>query len=147
MRRVAGLVASALGTFLIVVALFLRIYGPGQAIKFPLNENTISTLTADNVSYFSPSTLTEVTGVHMIDTTTVQGDVAAGDSSRAVWNEFTYLYDQTNLQVYQYSLQRLAFDRRSGTLINCCGTHIGSNSTVHVSGLGYVWPLSAQKKT
>ena len=54
MRRVAGLVMSALGTFLVVLALLLRFYVAGQAIKFPLNENSISTLTANNASYFSP---------------------------------------------------------------------------------------------
>ncbi len=76
MRRVAGLVASALGTFLIVLALLTRFYVVGQAVKFPENESTIAALSASNVSYFSPALLSEQTGVTMTDTTTVQGDVA-----------------------------------------------------------------------
>jgi hypothetical protein len=147
MRRVAGLVASALGTFLIVLALLTRFYVAGQAIKFPLNESTVATLSASNVSYFSPALLAELTGVTMTDTTTVQGDEASSNSSRAVWNEFSYVYDQTNHQTFNYSLERLAFDRRTGALVNCCGAYIGTNTKLHFSGLGFVWPLGAQKKT
>jgi hypothetical protein len=147
MRRVVGLVASALGTFLIVLALLTRFYVAGQAIKFPLNENSVTTLTASNVSYFSPAALAERTGVTMTDTTTVQGDVASSNSSRAVWDEFTYLYDSTNSQTFDYSLARLAFDRRTGALLDCCGAYVGSDTKLKFSGLGYVWPLGAQQKT
>ena len=147
MRRVAGLVAAALGTFLIVLALLIRFFVVGEAVKFPLNENAISTLVATNASYFSPATLSEQTGVKLHDTLTVQGDNAAGTSSRAVWNEFSYLFDETNLQTVHYSTQRLAFDRRTGELINCCDAAIGTNNNVHMSGLGFVWPLGAQKQT
>ena len=147
MRRVAGLVASALGTFLIVLALLTRFYVADQAIKFPLNESSVSTLTASNASYFSASALQERTGVNLTDTTTVQGDVASSNSSRAVWNEFTYLYDSTNHQAFDYSLSRLAFDRRTGALQNCCGAAIGTDTKLKFSGLGYVWPLGSQKTT
>ena len=78
---------------------------------------------------------------------TVEGDNASGSLSRAVWNEFSYVYDETNRLTYTYSTQRLAFDRRTGELVNCCGTAVGTNSSVHVSGLGFVWPIGAQKKT
>ena len=146
MRRVVGLVATALGSFLVVLALLLRFYVVGEVIKFPLNENTVTTLTATHASYFSPGLLQEFTGVSMIDTMTTQGDVAAGSSRVAVWNSFSYLYDSTNKQAFSYSLQRLAFDRRSAELVNCCGTNISSKK-LRVSGLGYVWPFSAQKTT
>jgi hypothetical protein len=147
MRRVVGLVLSALGTFLIVLALLTKFVVAGEAVKFPLNENTITTLKAQNASYFSPSTLTEEKGVTLEDTLTTQGDNAAGSSSTAVWNQFNYVYDQTNFLDVQYSTERLAFDRKSGELINCCGTAIGTDTSAHVSGLGLVWPLNAQKKT
>lgn len=147
MRRVTGLVLSALAAFLIVLALITRFVVVGQAVKFPLNEKTISTLVASNASYFSPAKLAELTGVTLNDTVTVEGDNASGNSSRAVWNEFSYIYDATHRLTYNYSTDRLAFDRRSGELINCCGTAIGTNSSVHVSGLGFVWPIGAQKKT
>ncbi len=146
MRRVTGLLAVALGTFLIVLAVLTRLYIVGQVVKFPLDENTVTTLSASNVSYFNTGLLQELTRVSMTDTSTTQGDVAAGSSHTAVWNNFTYLYDNTNQLTYSYSLRRLAFDRRSGELINCCGAAIDGKK-VHLSGLGYVWPLNAQKQT
>ncbi|HUC26517.1 MAG TPA: DUF3068 domain-containing protein [Streptosporangiaceae bacterium] len=147
MRRVAGLVLSALGAFLIVLALLTRFVVVGEAVKFPLNEKSISTLTASNASYFSPSKLRELTGVTLQDTVTVEGDNASGNTSRAVWNEFSYVYDKTNRLTYDYSFMRLAFDRRTGELINCCGAAIGTNSSVHMSGQGFVWPIGAQQQT
>jgi len=146
MLRGTGLVASALGAFLIVLALFTRFYIADQAIKFPLNEHTVTTLSARDVSYFNPSELQELTGVTMTDTTTTEGDVASGSDSTAVWNNFSYIFDQTNGMTYNYSLQRLAFDRRSGDLVDCCGANIDAKR-VRFSGLGYVWPLGAQKTT
>ena len=148
MRRVIGLIASALGTFLIVLALFVRFYVADQAIKFPLNENEITELTASNVSYFNPTLVKELSGVTMHLTNTVQGSVADGSSSRAVWTEFTYLYDATNRQQVEYFLQRLPFNRRTGEFVNCCGAYVGADTNLTgESGLAYVWPFNAQKKT
>jgi len=148
MRRVIGLTASGLGTFFVVVALLMHFYVVGVAVKFPLNEYLVSTLVGHNVSYFSVAKLNELSGVTMQVTATVEGDVAAGTSTRAVWTEFSYAYDQTNGLIYQYSIQRLAFDRRTGVLIgNCCGDSIGTDTALHLSGQGYVWPFNTQKRT
>ncbi len=147
MRRVAGLVAAGLGAFLVVLALLIRFVVVGEAVKFPLNENSITTLIATNASYFSPVQVKVVSGVTLEDTMTVQGDNAAGNSSRAVWNEFSYLYDETNHATVSDTLNRLAFDRRTGILINCCGTAVGTKMNPHVSGQGYVWPFNVQKQT
>lgn len=146
MRRGTGLVASALGAFLIALALMTRFYVAGQAIKFPLNEHTVTTLLARNVSYFNPGLLQKQSGATMTETSTTEGDVASGSSGTAVWDSFSYVFDQTNNLTYSYSLQRLAFNRRSGELINCCGATINAKR-VHLSGLGYVWPFGAQKTT
>jgi hypothetical protein len=147
MRRVAGLVAAGLGAFLVVLALLIRFVVVGETVKFPLNENSITTLIATNASYFNPTQLKVVSGVTLEDTVTVQGDNAAGNSSRAVWNEFSYLYDETNHATVSSSLNRLAFDRRTGILIDCCGTTVGTKMNPHVSGQGYVWPFNVQKQT
>lgn len=146
MRRGTGLVATALGVFLIVLALMTRFYIAGQAIKFPLNEHTITTMLASDVSYFNPGELQSLTGVTMTDTSTTEGDVASGSSGTAVWNNFSYVFDRTNGLPYDYSLQRLAFDRRSGELTSCCGANVDAKK-VRFSGLGYVWPFGAQKTT
>jgi hypothetical protein len=144
MRRVIGLVASGLGAFLLVSGLLMRFYVAGHVIKFPLNEYRITTLAGQHVTYFSPSLLKDVTGVSMRVTRTIEGDMAAGASSRAVWTQFSYSYDATNGIAYQALTQRSAFDRRTGALIACCGETVGAY-TGRQSGLAFVWPFGTQQ--
>jgi hypothetical protein len=149
MRRVIGLVLGGLGAFFIAAALLTRFYVAAQVLKFPLNEYHVTTLQGDNATYFSPVKLTDLSGITMRVTDTIEGDVEAGSSTRAVWNEFTYLYDVTNGTPYQYTSRRQAFGRRSGELVNCCGAFVGSNANTAVrqSGLAAVWPYGAKKET
>src|SRR6185312_926299 len=57
-------------------------------------------------------------------------------------------YDVTNAKVFQYSSRRAAFDRRTSQLVNCCGAHVGGNTSIHQTGLsGYVWPIGTQRQT
>jgi Porin PorA len=147
MRRGAGLVLSALGAFLMVFALFIRFVVAPAAVKFPLNEYSVTNVVAQNANYFSPIKLFEFTGVTLQETVTVKGDNSLGNSSHAVWNEFSYLKDTTDNLKVQYSKETLVFDRKTGLLINCCGSSVGPSGSAHVSGLGFVWPLAAQKKT
>jgi hypothetical protein len=119
-----------------------------QVIKFPLNEYETATLVANNASYFSPSSLTEKTGVTMQATYTIKGDGPKGTSSTAVWNEYAYVYDRTNHQTVQQMTRRFAFDRKTGQLVNCCGANVDGNSSVQQRGyVGYVFPIGTQKRT
>src|SRR5260370_11114937 len=110
MRRVLGVTLTGLGAFLLVVAAMCRFYLPGQVVKFPLNEYSVSAMTGQNVSYFSQKTGTVVNGATVRATSTVQGDVAGGSSSTAVWNDVTGLFDVTSSpQVpISYTTERLA---------------------------------------
>jgi Porin PorA len=144
MRRLVGTVASGLGMFLVVFALLLHFYVVGVAVKFPVNTFTISTLMGHDVSYFNTTKLTELSGVTMKVTNTTQGDAAAGNSARAVYNTFTYIYDETNNQTFQFSTSRMAFDRKTGELINCCGAAVGTNTKIHMTGLGVLFPLGTK---
>jgi hypothetical protein len=148
MRRVMGLTFVGVGAFLIVGAVLVRMYVAGQLVKFPLNEYVKTTLYAKNVSYFSPALVKSVTGATIKVTDTVQGDAKAGSSSVTVWNEFTYLYDETNHKEYAVSTRRAAFNRRTGQLVDCCGASVNGNSTIRqTGGSGYVFPFGTQKKT
>ena len=148
MRRIAGLALVGLGAFLLVAALLTRTYVAGQLVKFPLNTYVKTTLIGKDVSYFSPKLVRPVTGATMQVTDTVKGDSAAGSSSTAVWDEFTYLYDRTNHVVFSYTTRRAAFDRRTAVLVDCCGANIGGNSAIRQTGLsGYVWPIGTDKRT
>ena len=148
MRRIVGLALVGLGAFLLVAALLTRTYVAGQLVKFPLNTYVKTTLVGKDVSYFSPKLVRPVSGALMQVTDTVKGDAAAGNSSTAVWDEFTYLYDRTNHVAFSYTTRRAAFDRRTAVLVDCCGANIGGNSTIRQTGLsGYVWPIGTQKQT
>ena len=148
MRRVIGLILTGAGTFLIVCAVLLPTWVSSQVIKFPLNEYETATLAASNASYFSPTTLTEKTGVNLQATYTIKGDGAAGNSSTAVWDEYSYVYDLTNHQAVQQATRRFAFHRRTALLVNCCGANINGDSSIEQRGyLGYVFPIGTQKQT
>ena len=151
MRRVLGLVLTGLGAFLLALALLLRFYLPGQVVKFPLNEYLVTTLTGHNVTYFNAKQLRVLTGATAKATSTVEGDVSAGSSSVAVWNDFTAVEDTTNNAPIEYISQRSAFNRRTGATVDCCGAYISISNvgtrTGHQSGQGFVWPLGTQKQT
>jgi hypothetical protein len=148
MRRVIGLILTGAGTFLIVCAVLLPTWVSSQVIKFPLNEFETATLAASNASYFSPSSLTEKTGVSLEATYTIKGDGAAGNSSTAVWDEYSYAYDLTNRQPVQQMTRRFAFDRRTALLVMCCGANVNGDSSIDQRGyLWYVFPIGTQKQT
>jgi hypothetical protein len=150
MRRQVGVTLTGLGAFLLVLALLSHFFLPGQLIKFPLDEYTVSRLTGTNVSYFSAATGQEVNGASVRAVATTQGDVSAGTSSTAVWNNVTGVFDITTSSnpgtAISYTTERFAFDRRTGVLVNCCGAEVGT-SRPHFSGQGYVWPIGTQKQT
>jgi len=148
MRRVIGLTLAGLGAFLIVTAVLLPTWVSSQVIKFPLNEYESATLTASNASYFSASSLTEKTGVSLEATYTIKGDGAAGTSSTAVWDEYSYVYDTTSKQAVQQMTRRFAFDRKTAVLVDCCGANINGDSSIEQRGyVGYVFPIGTQKQT
>jgi hypothetical protein len=148
MRRRVGLVLAGLGTCLIVFAVLMPTWVSSRVLKFPLNEYATATLTASNASYFSPAKLTEMTGVNMEATYTIKGNAAVGSSSTAVWNQFIYVYDQTNKLPFQTMTRTMAFDRRTAQLINCCGANVNGDSSVEQSGtVGYVFPIGTQQQT
>jgi hypothetical protein len=151
MRRVLGTTLTALGAFFLVLAVLLRFVLAGQVIKFPLNEYVKTTLAGQGVSYFSQGYGKVITSVSAQITSTIWGDVAAGTSSTAVWNEFTAVEDTTNSVPIQYVSQRSAFDRRSGLIVDCCGAYVNITSvgttSGHQSGLAYTWPIGTRAIT
>src|SRR5919108_3664295 len=147
MRRV-GLVLAGLGACLVVFAVLMVTWVSSQVIKFPLNQYASVTLTDSNASYFSPAKLAPLTGVTMEATYTIKGNAAAGNSSTAVWNQFLYVYDQTNKLPFQSMTRTFAFDRKTAQLVNCCGANVNGNTSVRQYGyVGIVLPIGTQKKT
>ncbi len=148
MRGIIGLILAGLGAFLILVAVLLPTWVVGQVLKFPLSESETATLEASNASYFSVTALRERTGVTLRATYTITGDASAGNSSTAVWNQTSDVYDVTNHAQVQQMTRRLAFNRRTGQLVDCCGASVNGDKSVRQTGLvGYVFPIGTQKQT
>jgi hypothetical protein len=150
MRRPVGVTLTGLGAFLLVLALMSYFFLPGQLIKFPLNEYSVSWLIGSDMTYFSPSSYSEVNGATIRVIATTQGNVVAGTSSTAIWTTQTGIFDITHggnpgIPI-QYPTETFAFNRRTGVLDNCCGAEVGTVRP-HFSGQGYVWPIGVQKKT
>lgn len=153
MRRVVWSVLVGLGVFFIVVAIMARFFIPGQAIKFPLNEFSKSTVQADNASYFSPKNVTEESGVTLQATNTQKGDVAAAksmgtSSTVAVWQSYTAIEDISNHEPVSIPAQgdTLAFDRKTGVLVPWSGNTVGGKP-VTVHGQGPLFPLGTKKQS
>lgn len=152
MRRVVWSVLAGLGAFFIVLAIMSKLYVPGQAVKFPLNEYSVTTMIANNASWFSPKSVSELSNVTLEITNTVKGDVSAADSlgssKYAVWQSFAATEDTTNHQSVDIpaTADVLAFDRKTGVLIPWSGNTVGGKHVSSVSGQGYVWPLGAKKQ-
>jgi len=148
MRGIIGLILAGLGAFLILVAVLLPTWVVGQVLKFPLSESETATLEASNASYFSVAALRERTGVTLRATYTITGDASAGNSSTAVWNQTSDVYDVTNHAQVQQMTRRFAFNRRTGQLVDCCGASVNGDKSVRQTGLvGYVFPIGTQKQT
>lgn len=152
MRRVVWSVLAGLGAFFIVLAIMSKLYVPGQAVKFPLNEYSVTTMIANNASWFSPKSVSELSNVTLQITSTVKGDVSAADSlgssKYAVWQSFAVTEDTTNHQSVSIpaTANELAFDRKTGVLVPWSGNTVGGKHVSSVSGQGYVWPLGAKKQ-
>jgi hypothetical protein len=152
MRRVVWPVLTGLGAFFIVLAIMSRFVIPAQAVKFPLNEYSLTTLVANNASWFSPKSVSELSGVTMTIISTTKGDVSAADTlgsaNNAVWDNFAAVEDTTNHQAIEIPAyaDELAFNRKTGVLVPWSGNSVDGKH-VSVSGQGYVWPLNAKKQS
>ena len=148
MRRVWIVVLAVLGVVLIAAAISLPTWVSTQFVKFPLNVNETAVLDASNASYFSATTLKPVTGVTIQASYAIKGDPAKGSSSVAVWDETSNVEDITNHRVIEQTTRVLAFDRRTGQLVDCCGANVNGNASVRQTGLaGYVFPFGTRKQT
>ena len=154
MRRVGWLVLTGLGVFLIVLALLSKFFIPGQAVKFPLNEFSKTTLQATNASYFSPKFVTEESGVTLQATSTTKGDVAAaksvGSANTAIWQSYTAIEDITHHTAVSIPAQgnTFAFDRKTGVLVPWSGNSV-NGKPVNLSGVtaqGSLFPLGTKKQ-
>ncbi|GAA2622834.1 DUF3068 domain-containing protein [Actinomadura fulvescens] len=149
MRRNLGLVLIVFGAFFLALVPLVRFYVADQLVRAPLNRYQRTQLEAPNASYFDTATLKLRKNVTLVAENTVRGDVRAnnGDNDIAVWDSSTNIFDKAHpdkmIEVQGY---RIAFDRRSSELVNCCGTNIGGDTNVRMTGYGLLFPVANVEK-
>jgi hypothetical protein len=124
---VLAIVVLALACFALAAAALLRFYISDQIVRAPRNVHSISQLVGTNSRYFDTSIGQPRNGATVTLTATIRGDTEAATDDTAVWETATVLEDIPNgktvsnnnrqLELGQF---RLAFDRKTATLVNCC---------------------------
>jgi len=149
MRRPIGLILIGLGTFFLALAPLVRFYVADQVVTAPLNRYQVTRLEATNAAYFDAATLTLKNGASLAAINTIRGDVRAnaGNDDVAVWDSTTSVYDKADpskpIQIQGY---RIAFDRRTAKLVNCCSINVDGDNTVKMSGYGLLFPIADVQK-
>jgi hypothetical protein len=146
LRNVIGMVLTGLGAFLVIVAVLVRFYVAPRLIAAPTDVYQVTRLRAENATYFDAASLKQVTGATVVATNTVRGDVTSSHGDIAVWDSATMVQDVARDKTIEIQNQRVAFDRRTGKLTDCCGAAVEGDVSVHQSGVGLFWPMHATKK-
>ncbi|MFI7450929.1 DUF3068 domain-containing protein [Nonomuraea sp. NPDC049714] len=138
------LLLAAVGAFLITLVPLLRLHVYDQVLKAPLEQQSVTRSTAESATYLDPSTMKMVAGP-LVQTRWLIGDVLAGTAERAVWGESVSLTTAED-QRLDYHERRLAFDRRSGAIVNCCGEYLDEDTRVKQTGQAFRWPFQAERR-
>jgi hypothetical protein len=143
----ARLVLAAVGAFMLVFGVLLRLYVAPQLVAAPTNIYQKQQLRATGATYFDQATLTTLHNRPLTFTITVRGDPTASTGTIAVWDSFTLLADPDNGYLVNSLYQRAAFNRRTAQLTNCCGATLGDSTSARQRGIGVFWPIGTQKQT
>jgi hypothetical protein len=159
MRRIVGFVLVGLGVFGIALGLLLKFYAYPRLALVPLNQQSESISTGQDMTVFYPAKLAEEDGVDVTATRVVRGDPTAAeakpDGSVMVWDVGVVLED-TDGNVVSASLDHLCLDRRTNEAVQpCAGEGIEDNSDdntidsddmVEHRGLSYKFPFGTQQR-
>ncbi len=146
LRRRTGLVLAWLGAFILATGIMLRVYVYHQVAVLPLDAYVVTTLHATGVTFFDPAVGATRTGLNVSATSTLRGDVRAARGDAAVYDTFLAV-TATGGTPIEFVQARLAVDRHTGLLVNCCGANVGGDSHLRESGLGFKFPFFARKTT
>ncbi|MDL4775961.1 MULTISPECIES: DUF3068 domain-containing protein [Thermomonosporaceae] len=148
MRRSLGLILIALGAFFLTLAPLVRFYVADKFVLAPLDRYQQTKLEAPNASYFDTAAFKVVTGATLVAANTLRGDVRAnnGDDRVAVWDSSTEITDRATGKQVDMQGYRIAFDRRTSELVNCCGSQVDGDTSVAMSGYGLLLPVANVQK-
>ncbi|WP_214408576.1 DUF3068 domain-containing protein [Sphaerisporangium fuscum] len=144
LRQTAALICVGAGAFLLTLVPLLRVYVYAQVIRTPLEQSSVVRMYARTATFFDPATM-RLRNRPVVLTRVLTGDAKAGNADRAVWTEYSSLTTLEGARI-DYAERRVAFDRRTGAIVNCCGEYVDDDTTVHQSGLAFRWPFGAEKR-
>ncbi|GAA4579248.1 hypothetical protein GCM10023194_04420 [Planotetraspora phitsanulokensis] len=144
LRRAAALTLAGAGAFLLTLVPLLRGFVHDRVIRMPLEHSSTSHLYTASATYFDTAAMRSRTGPVVL-TRALNGDAAAGDDDRAVWLESSSL-DTGDGDRIDYHERKVAFDRRTGAIVNCCGEYVDDDPAARQSGLAFRWPFDARKQ-
>jgi hypothetical protein len=146
MRRTLGLIAVAVGAFLLVAAPLVKWYLAPRATKVPLDQYSVSESVSDGKSVvLDKGNLKIRSGLTLTNRQVVQGDSEAGNGTTAVWDSLVKLADSDGTMV-DASSERVAFDRVSGLAVDCCGQAYNGVELRH-EGLSFKFPFDTERIT
>jgi hypothetical protein len=139
--RVIGHALIALGVFCAALAPLVRFYAADRLVVAPADMDATITLVDRDATYLNMGTLRLVKGASVASTNVLRGAPADSTGQIAVWDSYTLVEDRTRKYRLDAEAARLAFDRRTARLVDCCGAGIQNDSGVKMSGLGVMWPV------
>jgi hypothetical protein len=144
MRRGVAIVLVGLGVFFVALALLLRFYVVPSLLVTPIDQFAES-FAPGTGTVFNPATLVEEDNVDMVAHRTLRGDVAASSDDVGVWDE-SLLLEKSDGSLINASTDRVAWDRKTGEAVHCCGEAVDGVPIKH-TGLSYKFPFGTEKKT
>jgi hypothetical protein len=153
MRRILSPVLIGLGAFLVISALMLRFYALPRLAVAPIDQSSVTVLTAKDAVVFNsdPDVLADVTTDLTVTSNTV-GDVKASEAAPdgvRVWNNTTSVR-MADGTIFNRSVERAAFDEKTGVNVDCCDTWESSEDGVQTpitrTGQMYLFPFGTEKK-
>jgi hypothetical protein len=144
LRRALALTLAGLGAFLLAFSPLMRGYVAPRLLKAQADRSTVSRMYAKSATFYDTSTSQVRTGPVVL-TRALTSDATAGTGERAVWIQFSSLTTLEGDRIAYHEL-RLAFDRRTGAILDCCGAYVDDDSAVKARGLVFRWPFGAARR-
>jgi hypothetical protein len=150
--RLVGAILAGLGALLFVASLLVHFYVVPTLAVAPIDQNSITSLEAEDATVFDTETLAPITTDLSVKARTV-GDVKASEAApdhAVVWVSSTTVSSPDKDEPLSQSVKRAAFDETTGEAVNCCDgfmeTEKGVREKVTRTGLVFKFPFYTEKK-
>jgi hypothetical protein len=137
------LAGCAAGVFLLAVAALLRWYAAPHVTP-PRGEYRVTVARGTGIAYADWYRRPRPGRAAIRMTTTVREDRVAERGDVAVLDRFTAI--ETANRIIDLEQDRVAFDRKTGAPVPCCGVHVQGNTHLHATGLVGKWPRGALRR-